>query len=76
MGNNQPIFRELNMQNDQERLELLKELRNFISEQVDCIKGVSVSAQLKDGREITKEMDPRAFITLIDRELGASNGQK
>ena len=27
-------------------------------------------------REITKEMDPRAFITLIDRELGASNGQK
>lgn len=76
LGNNQPIFRELNMQNDQERLELLKELRNFISEQVDCIKGVSVSAQLKDGREITKEMDPRAFIALIDRELGASNGQK
>lgn len=38
------------MQNDQERLEFLKELRAFIAEQAQSVKSITLTAQFKNGK--------------------------
>lgn len=64
------------MQKDQERLEFLKELRAFIADQTQSVKSITLTAQFKDGKELAKEMDPQAFISLIDRQLESLNVKK
>lgn len=64
------------MNNNQEHMKFLKELRTFIANQAQNVKSITLTAQFKDGKELAKEMDPQAFISLIDRQLESLNVKK
>lgn len=57
-------------------MKFLKELRTFIANQAQNVKSITLTTQFKDGKELAKEMDPQAFISLIDRQLESLNVKK